>query len=90
MDFLPVGHTHENVDQMFSCISREIKMTDLRTPIDLVNAINRSYKHAQPAEHITAVYDFRALVKSTCEELHQIKEFQSLLFQNMDGAVTIW
>ena len=25
MGFLPVGHTHEDIDQLFSCISRQLK-----------------------------------------------------------------
>ena len=25
MGFLPVGHTHEDIDQLFSCVSRKLK-----------------------------------------------------------------
>ncbi len=29
--FLPVGHTHEDIDQLFSCISRRLKHTNVLT-----------------------------------------------------------
>ena len=29
--FLPVGHTHEDIDQLFSCISRKLKHSNVLT-----------------------------------------------------------
>ena len=29
--FLPVGHTHEDIDQLFSCISRKLKHSNALT-----------------------------------------------------------
>ena len=29
--FLPVGHTHEDIDQLFSCISRRLKHRNAMT-----------------------------------------------------------
>ena len=31
ISFLPVGHTHEDIDQLFSCISRCLKHTNIIT-----------------------------------------------------------
>ena len=31
MSFLPVGHTHEDIDQLFSCISRKLKHSNAYT-----------------------------------------------------------
>ena len=38
-----VGHTHEDIDQMFSCISRRLSKHDARTFPELKTEIGRSY-----------------------------------------------
>ena len=41
--FLIVGHTHDRVDQMFSCISRELQTNDALTHIQLADSIKNGY-----------------------------------------------
>ncbi|XP_022100770.1 uncharacterized protein LOC110984676 isoform X3 [Acanthaster planci] len=43
MHFLPVGHTHEDVDQLFSCISSKIQRTNIYTLDDLEKTVRDSY-----------------------------------------------
>lgn len=45
ISFLPVGHTHCDVDQLFSCFSRELKARPPRSYPDLCSALCRSYAH---------------------------------------------
>ena len=47
ISFLPVGHTHEDVDQMFSCFSRYLKTHDAITPRELAKVIKDSYTYKQ-------------------------------------------
>ncbi|XP_070534490.1 uncharacterized protein [Ptychodera flava] len=46
VNFLPVGHTHENVDQMFSKISVGLKRANAYTVEDLISIIESSYTPA--------------------------------------------
>ena len=39
LNFLPVGHTHEDIDQMFSRVAREIKKTGAESLPGLINVI---------------------------------------------------
>ena len=40
--FLMVGHTHEDIDQMFSCISRRLSKNNARTLLELIREIGMS------------------------------------------------
>jgi hypothetical protein len=42
VNFLPVGHTHEDIDQMFSRVSVYIKKHNAETPSRLIDCINSS------------------------------------------------
>ena len=48
VNFLIVGHTHDRVDQFFSCISRHLQTVDVWTVKQLHDAVKASYgQHAQ-------------------------------------------
>ena len=44
--YLMVGHTHEDIDQMFSCISRRLLKNNARTLLELIREIGISYSPA--------------------------------------------
>ncbi|XP_077864883.1 uncharacterized protein LOC144350661 [Saccoglossus kowalevskii] len=46
VNFLPVGHTHENVDQMFSKISTGLRKDNAYTVEDLISIIKNAYTPA--------------------------------------------
>ncbi|XP_071821925.1 uncharacterized protein [Apostichopus japonicus] len=50
--FLPVGHTHEDVDQMFSCIARALKKQNTYTYQELSSFIKASFTPAIEVEEI--------------------------------------
>ncbi|XP_062582881.1 uncharacterized protein LOC134244642 [Saccostrea cucullata] len=61
LSFLMVGHTHEDVDQMFSWISIHIGKMAIKTSDTLHEEIQAAY-HPQPTtEHLSDLWDYRAL-----------------------------
>jgi hypothetical protein len=52
ISFLPVGHTHEDCDQMFSCISRRIRHEDIITLEDLKKHVIKSYAPTPSFVHL--------------------------------------
>ena len=59
-----VGHTHEDIDQMFSCISRRLAKFNARTLLELIREIGLSYSPAIVASIITFMYDVRGWLES--------------------------
>ena len=55
LSFLPVGHTHEDVDQMFSRFSVYLKGHDSITMNDLMNSIQNSYNPKPTTIEITQI-----------------------------------
>ena len=47
MSFLPVGHTHEDVDQMFSVFAKALRNTDVMTPGELNDICSRSFHYGK-------------------------------------------
>lgn len=43
VSFLPVGHTHEDVDQMFSCIARALRKCSVIVPSELMDIMRGAY-----------------------------------------------
>lgn len=50
--FLPVGHTHEAVDQMFSCWSKALARQNVTTLKDLGAILKESY-HKKTAKQLS-------------------------------------
>ena len=44
MCFLPVGHTHEDIDQGFSCIARHLRHVNAYTFAQLVKCVQESFR----------------------------------------------
>ena len=44
VSYLPVGHTHEDIDQFFSRIATQLRLNDAYSRIALARAIERSYR----------------------------------------------
>ena len=61
LSFLPVGHTHEDVDQMFSRFSLYLEKHDAVTPQELVTAIEASYTPTPKVHEIKETYNIKDL-----------------------------
>lgn len=49
MGFLMVGHTHEDIDQSFSCLSRLLRKVDSLTVtgIESIMFFNKGHRHSK-------------------------------------------
>ena len=54
-----VGHTHEDIDQLFSCISRRLAKINVRTLVELIREIGNSYSPAVETKIIHFMYDVK-------------------------------
>ena len=43
LSFLPVGHTHEDIDQFFSCIAKILRQSDAHSRIALARCVKKSF-----------------------------------------------
>ena len=60
MSFLPVGHTHEDIEQFFSRISTFLKKQDVQSLQKLLTLIPKAYqKVVTTAEQLLSVFDIR-------------------------------
>ncbi|GBG61252.1 hypothetical protein CBR_g19784 [Chara braunii] len=93
LNFLLVGHTHDNIDQMFNCFSRALAHRDAYDLPALETVIRQSYtKYAGVhVERVFEVYDWKAYVKDHLAPLHDISFNQHFCIQrNADGSVAVW
>ena len=54
-----VGHMHEDIDQMFSCVSRRLSKNNARTLLELIREIAMSYSRAIKSTLLTFMYDVK-------------------------------
>ena len=62
--FLPVGHTHEDIDQSFSATSSRLKSADILTLSDMHTELRRCYNNQTRVESMDAMVNWSQL----CEE----------------------
>ena len=62
ISFLPVGHTHEDIDQLFSVIGGYLKTHDAYTVSDLKKAVKTSCSHILEVIHIEEVAQIKQLM----------------------------
>ncbi|XP_070578115.1 uncharacterized protein [Ptychodera flava] len=88
LHFLPVGHTHEDIDQLFSCISRHLKKTNIYTMDDMDRAVMNSYNVPVFVKHVEGVFDIKKWLLP-----HMVKNFKGqskplhFQFKEFDGKV---
>ena len=68
LTFLPVGHTHEDIDQMFSRFAVWLRAHSAHTLADFFEALRESFKkYPMTAVELTAVAKFKEMLKeSSC------------------------
>ena len=88
VSFLPVGHTHEDVDQMFKIFKQALLKADTITATDLLDVIRKSYS---TLDVVTSIIDSQANWKDYFDQRSDfskhpcITEAASFLIQKFDG-----
>ena len=62
ISFLPKGHTHEDIDQMFSCVAKYLRGHDCPSPLAFAACIRAAYTYngeKPTVEHLTHVSNIR-------------------------------
>ncbi len=91
VSFLPVGHTHEDIDQLFSRLVTALRNRDARTLSELCTIIKSAYKdksgnHTQ-TEVVESVANFSDWIKELINEFDGISQFRQFLFKwNQDKS----
>ena len=100
ISFLPVGHTHIDVDQMFSHISVATEKSGCLTPQDLLRILRRSYtqnqgettqEKAKPQyATITHLYAVREWLLPHIKQIHGLNTLHSFVIKrNKDGYAVL-
>ena len=64
--FLPVGHTHEDIDQAFSCTAERLRSCDAVTLEDLHEEVRKAYNAYTTVTHMRNIVNWSGL----CESQH--------------------
>ena len=65
LSFLLVGHTHEDIDQRFSVISRTLKRQDIDSLQELLELVKKRASHIEAfatSRHLEYVWDWKEFV----------------------------
>lgn len=62
-----VGHTHEDVDQLFSCISRQLNRVNALTLVELLKQIGLSYSPSINASILSFMFDVKQWMEKFVE-----------------------
>ena len=81
-----VGHTHEDIDQMFSCISKEAHRKSAVTVDDLHELIRESFSPTPETRHLNNIWDFRNMTNVGIN-LAGMKEPHIFKLAKRDGKV---
>lgn len=86
--FLPVGHTHIDIDQSFSCTSRRLRSYDAITLTDLHRQLRASFTPPPIVNHIRNVVNFSGLCKQekNIAKLPKFTHFRYFRFNRASGG----
>jgi hypothetical protein len=92
--FLPVGHTHEDIDQMFSRVATRFRTRNAFDMEQMVNVVRSSYTYTLTGEHpqteyVQSVVNFKGFVKKhiiSQTQLEGISQYYQFRFQRRHGT----
>ena len=63
-----VGHTHEDIDQMFSCFSRHLSKNDIRTLPELSEEMKKAYTPNPSTIVLDCMFEVKAWMEGQIED----------------------
>lgn len=69
VSFSVVGHTHENIDQMFSCFARRLAKNDAHTLEALMDQLTVSYTPSVTVGELSSVFDVKAWMEGSINQI---------------------
>jgi hypothetical protein len=93
LSFLPVGHTHEDIDQVFSRLSVYLECHNALNVVQLHDAVRRCYQTRDGHRAITGHWDrcanFSHWIKPYLNNYDGISMFRQFRFSSVDGEVRV-
>ena len=93
LHFLPPGHTHEDVDQLFSIWKKLLKSASALMPADFLDLIERAYQNEESRPELVAVetvWDWKIWFLQHMNRLsHHTVPHYFHVYQNAEGAVVM-
>lgn len=90
INFLLVGHTHENIDQMFSRFSVRLRRKQAWTLEEMFEVARECFTDGVHCEHTQKNYDFESWMAGHHNDLHQISQQQTFkFFKDENGNVVM-
>ena len=88
LNFLLVGHTHENIDQMFSRFSVRLRRKQAWTLEEMIQVANECFTEGVTCEHTEKIYDFGSWFDGHVIDCNNISMQQAFKFKkNEHGEV---
>jgi hypothetical protein len=85
--FLPVGHTHDDCDQCFSCLNRKFKELDLLTLKDLIEACKAAYPGDPSMVHLDTMGNWTSLFEPMLKKATGISKPRVFVVRRDDKGV---
>ena len=85
--FLPVGHTHDDCDQCFSCLNRKFKELDLLTLRDLIEACKKAYPGDPSMVHLNTMGNWTSLFEPMLKKATGISKPRVFVVRRDDKGV---
>ena len=89
--FLVVGHTHEDIDQMFSCVARRLIKHDALTLKELKKEIAESYTPEIDVKEVDCMFDVKTWMEPVQQEISgHIYHHQFKIERNGEGRARLY
>ena len=93
VSFLPVGHTHEDIDQFFSRISKTLRKTGAHSRIMLAERIKQAYTHGgvpPVVSHWESVGNMSGWLEGRVKALTDMTAFQQFRLFRSSSDEKVW
>lgn len=91
VSFLPVGHTHEDIDQVFSCTSNRLRSHDAITLLDMHKQLRTVFNEHTEVLHMKYVANWSGLCETSgaLAKVTLFSHFRYFLFTRRNSSINI-